>query len=187
MQGARQLEQELHPDIYLDAHQAAELLVLLKDIYEQIEAQASIPTLPVSTDRIHFQQRKPNLRVMLLDDDPILLQTLPRQLQGYGFQVSTLDDPQQFWAVLEMVQPDILILDIQMPHISGLDLCRSLRSLPQWQKLPVMFLTVFADAQTQHQAFAVGADDYLCKPINAQDLSNRIFSRLRRIEAISQP
>jgi DNA-binding response OmpR family regulator/HPt (histidine-containing phosphotransfer) domain-containing protein len=186
MQSARRLELELHPDIYLDPSQAEELLLLLRSIYQEIESRDSIPTLPDTPVQIKLQRLASNVRVMLVDDDPVLLETLPRQLQGYGFQVSTLNDPQQFWVVLEAVQPDVLILDIQMPEISGLDLCQSLRSLPQWQTLPVMFLSVFADAQTQHQAFAVGADDYVCKPINAQDLSNRIYNRLRRIEAFSQ-
>jgi DNA-binding response OmpR family regulator/HPt (histidine-containing phosphotransfer) domain-containing protein len=182
---ARELEQEIHPDIYLDADQAEDLLLLWQDIYEQIDAQAQIPILPIVNRSAQRQLQNSAIRVMLLDDDPVLLQTLPRQLQGYGLQVSTLDDPQQFWVLLESVKPDVLILDIQMPDISGLDLCQSLRKFPQWRRLPVMFLTVFGDAQTQNEAFAAGADDYLCKPINAQDLSNRIQNRLRRIEAFS--
>jgi DNA-binding response OmpR family regulator/HPt (histidine-containing phosphotransfer) domain-containing protein len=191
---ARELEQEIHPDIYLDVDQAEDLLLLWQDIYGQLNAQVQMPILPVvnSSAQGQLQNSKiqnfpiqATIRVMLLDDDPVLLQTLPRQLQGYGLQVSTLDDPQQFWVLLESVKPDVLILDIQMPDISGLDLCQSLRKFPQWRRLPVMFLTVFGDAQTQNEAFAAGADDYLCKPVNAQDLSNRIQNRLRRIEAFS--
>ena len=74
---------------------------------------------------------------------------------------------------------------IQMPQMSGLELCQRLRSAANWQKLPVMFLSVFADAKTQHDAFAAGADDYLYKPITAQVLGDRIHQRLHRIQAFS--
>jgi DNA-binding response OmpR family regulator/HPt (histidine-containing phosphotransfer) domain-containing protein len=192
MESARHLEQELHPDIYLDSSQVDILQQLLGEIQQHIEATELITTLPNfnktdpdSLPQTLVRQQPANIRVMIVDDDPILLQTLPKQLQSYGLQVSTLNDPQQFWSVLQRLAPDVLILDIQMPVISGLELCQALRTLPHWQKLPVMFLSVFADAQTQHEAFAVGADDYLCKPINAQNLSNRIFNRLHRIATFS--
>jgi DNA-binding response OmpR family regulator len=120
-------------------------------------------------------------RVMIVDDDPILLKTLPTQLQSWGFEVSTLNDPQQFWNVLEAIHPDVLVLDVQMPQVNGLELCQVLRSDSHWQQLPVLFLSIFADASTQNQAFAVGADDYLCKPIAGIDLAKRIRNRLQRV------
>lgn len=122
-------------------------------------------------------------RVMIVDDDPILLKTLPSQLQSWGFEVSTLNDPQQFWNVLEAIHPDVLVLDVQMPQVNGLELCQVLRSDSHWQQLPVLFLSIFADASTKNQAFAVGADDYLCKPIAGMDLANRIRNRLQRVQA----
>lgn len=122
-------------------------------------------------------------RVMLVDDDPILLRTLTTQLQSWGLDVSALNDPQQFWHVLESLRPEVLILDVQMPEMTGLELCQVLRSDPRWQQLPVLFLSIFADPQIQHQAFALGADDYLCKPISGIDLAHRILNRLQRIQA----
>jgi DNA-binding response OmpR family regulator/HPt (histidine-containing phosphotransfer) domain-containing protein len=188
MEMARAIEQELHPDIYPDASQASYLQSLLAELQQQIETTKELQYLPGQPDRPPLSSTgnfgDTEISIMIVDDDPIFLQTLPRQLQGYGFQVSTLADPQQFWTVLEGVHPDVLILDIQMPHLSGLELCQVLRSSPQWQKIPVMFLSVFADAQTQHEAFAAGADDYLCKPITAQHLHDRIQQRLHRIQAL---
>jgi DNA-binding response OmpR family regulator/HPt (histidine-containing phosphotransfer) domain-containing protein len=188
---ARSLEQEFHPDIYLEPSQVKPLKLLLANLQQQIETTGTLVSLPKPTGVEPFvgnaqAGRSPTRRLMLVDDDPILLQTLSKQLPGYGFQVGVLDDPQQFWAVLEGLKPEVLILDIQMPELNGLELCQSLRSAAQWQKLPVLFLSAFADAQTQHQAFAAGADDYLCKPITAQDLSNRIHHRIQRIQAVSQ-
>ncbi|NJM45145.1 MAG: response regulator [Alkalinema sp. RU_4_3] len=189
---ARLLEQEFHPDIYLEPSQVNPLKLLLANLQQQIETTDTLVNLPKPTGvepLVGNGQAGRSLatqRLMLVDDDPILLQTLSKQLQGHGFQVGVLDDPQQFWAVLENLQPDVLVLDIQMPQMNGLVLCQSLRSASQWQKIPVLFLSTFADAQTQHQAFAAGADDYLCKPITAQDLSDRIHHRLQRIQAVSQ-
>jgi DNA-binding response OmpR family regulator/HPt (histidine-containing phosphotransfer) domain-containing protein len=188
---ARSLEQEFHPDIYLEPSQVKPLKLLLANLQQQIETTDTLVNLPKTTEAEPLvgnaqSGRSPMRRLMLVDDDPIFLQTLSKQLSGYGFQVGVLDDPQQFWAVLEGLNPDVLILDIQMPQMNGLELCQSLRSAVQWQKLPVLFLSAFADAQTQHQAFAAGADDYLCKPITVQDLSDRIHHRIQRIQAVSQ-
>lgn len=119
-------------------------------------------------------------KILIVDDDPQVLLSLKLTLQSRGFQVTTLDDPQQFWQVLKSVSPDLLVLDIEMPEISGIELCQVLRSDRSWQQLPVLFLTVRQDPQTQRQAFAVGADDYICKPIVGSELANRILNRLER-------
>lgn len=97
----------------------------------------------------------------------------------------TLSDPGQFWNTIANINPDVLLLDVQMPQINGLELCEKLRAEPNWQKIPVMFLSILGDAQTQHRAFSVGADDYLIKPITGQQLSDRIRQRLRRIQVWS--
>lgn len=122
-------------------------------------------------------------KVMIVDDDQNWLQTIPKLLQPWGFKVTTLANPQDFWTVLQSVNPDALLLDVKMPQINGLELCQVLRSDPRWQRLPVLFLTVLADSQTQNQAFTVGADDYLCKPVVGMDLANRIIKRLQRMRS----
>ncbi|QFS50371.1 response regulator [Nostoc sphaeroides] len=122
-------------------------------------------------------------KVMILDDDQDWLHTLPTLLKPWGFQVTTLADPQQFWTILEAVSPDALILDVNMPQISGFELCQILRSDPHWQRLPVLFLSVLTDSASQNQAFTVGADDYLCKPVKGVELANRILRRLQRVKA----
>ncbi|WP_100902112.1 response regulator [Nostoc flagelliforme] len=122
-------------------------------------------------------------KVMILDDDQDWLHTLPTLLKPWGFKVTTLADPQQFWTVLEAVTPDALILDVNMPQINGFELCQTLRSDPHWQRLPVLFLSVLTDSASQNQAFTVGADDYLCKPVKGVELANRILRRLQRVKA----
>ncbi|MDX2216974.1 MAG: response regulator [Oculatellaceae cyanobacterium bins.114] len=122
-------------------------------------------------------------KVMIVDDDHTWLRTLPTLLKPWGFKVTTLAEPQQFWTVLQAVVPDVLVLDVNMPEINGFELCQILRSDPHWQRLPVLFLSALTDSTNQQQAFAVGADDYLCKPLMGSELANRILSRLQRVQA----
>jgi DNA-binding response OmpR family regulator/HPt (histidine-containing phosphotransfer) domain-containing protein len=125
----------------------------------------------------------PEAKVMIVDDDADWLRTLPRLLEPWHFKVTTLADPQQFWTVLQSVNPDALVLDIKMPEVNGLELCQVLRSDPHWQRLPILFVSVLEDSRTQNQAFTVGADDYLCKPVAGADLASRILNRLARIRS----
>lgn len=129
------------------------------------------------------QVPNPDAKVMFVDDDDLLLQTLPALLEPWRFKVTTLSDPQQFWAVLQSVKPDALVLDIKMPTMNGLELCQILRSDPHWQRLPVLFLSAIEDAKTQNRAFLMGADDFLCKPVMGDDLANRIVNRLNRVRS----
>ena len=121
-------------------------------------------------------------KVMIVDDDRPWLSTLPTLLKPWNFKVTTLAEPQQFWNVLQAVVPDALILKVEMPQINGFELCQVLRSDPQWQRSPVLLLGESNDAASQHQAFAVGADDYLCKPVVGVTLAHRLLNRLYRTQ-----
>ena len=123
---------------------------------------------------------QPGAKVMVVDDDPHFLSALPPLLKPWGFELTMLDDPQQFWSVLKDVTPNLLVLDVEMPHISGIELCQVLRSNPSWSDLPVLFLSIHNDTETQNRAFAIGADDYVSKPVVGIDLANRILNRLER-------
>ncbi len=121
-------------------------------------------------------------KVMVVDDDLDWLRTLPKLLEPWGLKVSTLADPLHFWTVLQSVRPDALILDVKMPEINGLELCQVLRSDPSWQHLPILFLSALDDSSAQQEAFRVGADDYLCKPMLGGELAWRIRHRLARLQ-----
>ena len=119
-------------------------------------------------------------KVLIIDDDPQVLLSLEMSLEPWGFDITTLDKSTRFWEVLESVAPDILVLDIEMPDLNGIELCQILRSDRHWQYLPVLFLSVHQDEKTQNRAFNIGADDYVCKPVTGSVLANRILNRLRR-------
>ena len=191
MQLARQLEILLNSQTLLKKQQLESLISLVSDLEQSIQNTDSIKNTPVQPiDSLDSSTFVPNpsqigTKLMIVVDDLDCLRSLPDMLKPWGFKVTTLADPQDFWTVLQAVIPDVLILDVNMPHISGLELCQSLRSNIDWQRLPVLFLSVMTDLNTQNLAFGVGADDYLCKPIVGSDLANRIHNRLQRVRAYS--
>ncbi|XGW00911.1 MAG: response regulator (plasmid) [Leptolyngbya sp. BL-A-14] len=119
-------------------------------------------------------------KLLVVDDDPQLLNQLAALLQPWGFQVFVLSDPRQFWKVLEQTQPDLLILDLVMPELSGLDLCQVVRNDPHWESLPVVFLSANTDPAVTYQLFLAGANDYASKPIVGPELIARILNQLKR-------
>ncbi|NHC36867.1 response regulator [Scytonema millei] len=122
----------------------------------------------------------PEAKLMLVDDDPQLLERLQVLLEPWGFRLTLLADPQQFWHYLENFRPDLLILDIEMPQLSGIDLCQVVRNDPQWSELPIIFLSARTDAETIHRVFIIGADDYVNKPVIGPELVARVLNRLER-------
>ena len=119
-------------------------------------------------------------KVMAVDDDPLLLDVVRQFLQPWGLQLTTLEDSSKFWRTLETCNPDILILDVEMPQFNGIELCQVVRNDPTWNSLSILFLTSHTDAETIHRIYQAGADDYVSKPITEPELVNRIFNRLER-------
>jgi len=126
------------------------------------------------------QTKTPLNKLLIVDDDPQVLLSLELSLYPWCFQVVTLSNPTQLEEILKKFSPDLLILDLEMPGTNGLELCQQLRSDRHWQNLPIIFLSVHQDQQTQDWAFAIGANDYICKPIIGSDLANRILKRLNQ-------
>lgn len=122
--------------------------------------------------------------VLAVDDDPKVLEVLQNLLKHWGITVKTLAEPQIFWQTLEEIQPDLLILDVEMPGFNGIELCHQVRNHSRWSVLPVLFLTVHNEAETVNQVFNVGADDFVSKPIVGPELVTRIVNRLERINLI---
>ncbi|NJK61537.1 MAG: response regulator [Synechococcaceae cyanobacterium SM2_3_1] len=129
-----------------------------------------------------LRSRVNHYQIFLLDDDPVFLAGLETQLMPWPFEIKTFTTVDAFWVVLEHSPPDLLILDVEMPDTSGLELCQVLRSDPQWSQLPIIFLTHHQDLETQRQAYACGADDLVIKPVQAKELANRILNRLQRVQ-----
>ncbi|WP_299406929.1 response regulator [Acaryochloris sp. IP29b_bin.148] len=125
-------------------------------------------------------------KIMIVDDDPQMLQMLPPLLEPWGFKVSTLADARLFWQTLVAVSPDLLILDIEMPHVSGMELCQVVRNDAYWHNLPIIFLTAHTEAEIVNQIFALGADDFVSKPVIGPELVVRLVNRLERMQLSQQ-
>ncbi|MBE9062112.1 response regulator [cf. Phormidesmis sp. LEGE 11477] len=133
--------------------------------------------------RIVQKGRSPAAKLLAVDDDPTTLTLLQQLLPPCRFQLHCLSDSTQFWQTLERIEPDLILLDIQMPQFSGFDLCRVVRSDPRWHELPILFMSAYTDEQTVQTVFAVGADDYIRKPILAPELVARVLGWLERSHA----
>jgi DNA-binding response OmpR family regulator len=120
----------------------------------------------------------PEAKVLVVDDDPHILEQLIELLPPWGLQVTTLADPEQFWEVLTATAPDLVILDVEMPKFGGIDLCQVVRQDPQWTDLPVLLMTNYGDAEIIHRIFDAGADDFISKPIIPPELIARLTRRL---------
>jgi len=121
-------------------------------------------------------------RVLAVDDDPQVLSTVRALLEPRGVLLTSLENPLNFWEALEEVGPDLLMLDVEMPHISGIELCRLVRSDPRWSSTPVLFLTAHTNSAMVQRIFSAGADDYVSKPIVGPELVTRITNRLERTQ-----
>ncbi|MEL7243493.1 MAG: response regulator [Cyanobacteria bacterium J06573_2] len=148
---------------------------------------------PISSNRvleIIAQTIKPakkiEAKVMLVDDDRMILRLVKTLLEPWGVKVNILSNSLQFWDELESVKPDLLILDVQMPNIDGIELCQLLRNDSRWAWLPIIFLTGQRDNETIQQVFSAGADDFINKPVVAPELITRIFNRLERTRLLQE-
>jgi diguanylate cyclase (GGDEF)-like protein len=123
-------------------------------------------------------------KVLVVDDDTSILTTLKLLLEPWGLKVTTLADAKRFWDVLEASSPDLLILDVEFPDLSGIELCQVVRNDLRWNNLPVLFLTAHTDSGTVMQVFSSGADDFVSKPIVEPELVARIMNRIERTKLL---
>jgi diguanylate cyclase (GGDEF)-like protein len=132
-------------------------------------------------EQLQARGRLAATRVLAVDDDPAVLDTMRAILQPHALEVFTLANPLQFWERLEEIKPELLILDVDMPEVNGLELCRTVRNDPRWSGIAVMFAAARSDAEAVELVFKAGADDYLAKPIVESELVARVSNRLERV------
>ena len=129
-------------------------------------------------------------RILTIDDDAVLTKFIDSILSSNGYAVSALNEPIQMMEVLDSVNPDLILLDVVMPGLSGYDVCRVLRCDDKWTDIPVIFLTSKTDTAGRAAAFKAGANDFLSKPVLSEELIARVqsqmeHSRFRRHKANS--
>ena len=120
------------------------------------------------------------LRVLIVDDEPAILATMAPLLRSRGYEVSTARSGQACLQSVERVDPDLIILDLGLPDIDGVEVCRLLR---EGRSTPVLVLSARGAEADKVGALDAGADDYVTKPFGAEELLARIRVALRRVEA----
>jgi two-component system, OmpR family, alkaline phosphatase synthesis response regulator PhoP len=122
-----------------------------------------------------------NNRILLVDDDQELLAALELKLEKEGFKVETAPDGEVALEVIKKKLPDLVILDVNMPKMNGMEVCKTLRSDEETRDLAVIMLTARDDEIDRVLGLEFGADDYVTKPYNARELILRIKALLKRI------
>lgn len=126
-------------------------------------------------------------KILVVDDEPDVTDLVAYHLKAKGFHVETLNDATASISKARNYNPDLLILDIMMPHLSGIQICRILRNDSKMARIPIIFLTAKAEPQDRIEGLESGADDYLAKPFSPKELVLRAESILRRVSAPPAP
>ena len=128
-------------------------------------------------------------RILIVDDDANTLEILRRWLNREGYQTVSADNGRACLAVLEQEPIDVIVLDVMMPGMDGLEVCERLRAHPTWRSIPVVLLTAKDDIETRSRGMVLGVSEYLTKPVNKLELFARLRAQLhsreleRRMEA----
>jgi two-component system phosphate regulon response regulator PhoB len=120
-------------------------------------------------------------RVLIVDDDPDIVRLVSYNLSHAGFDVQTASTGR---AALELVQkqpPDLVVLDVMLPDVDGLEVCRNLRQQAPFRRIPILMLTARGEEIDRVVGFELGADDYVSKPFSPRELVLRVKSILRRV------
>ncbi len=119
-------------------------------------------------------------RVLVVEDDPDIADLMRRYLLKAGFAVDVLGSGDEAFEAVRSSPPDLLVLDLMLPRMSGLELCRAVRDTPQTADLPVIMVTARSDESDRIAGLDLGADDYLAKPFSPGELVARVRALLRR-------
>ena len=118
-------------------------------------------------------------KALLIDDDQKLGDLLKNYLKSYDIDLSAINDPRNAIDTINHLGPDLLILDVMMPHINGFELCKMIR---EESDTPIIILSARGESDDKVKGIDLGADDYLSKPFEARELVARIHSLLRRTQ-----
>ncbi len=123
---------------------------------------------------------KPLQKVLVVDDEEPILELLKYNLEKQGYDVKVASDGFVGVELAKRFHPDLVLLDIMMPKMDGVETCRQLRAIPELQNTFIVFLTARSEEYSEVAAFDVGADDYITKPIKPRALMSRISALFRR-------
>ncbi|HLI08480.1 MAG TPA: response regulator transcription factor [Ktedonobacteraceae bacterium] len=126
------------------------------------------------------QEKQPSLKVLVVDDEENIQELIRLGLRYEGFQVESASDGQEGISAAQRLNPDLVILDLMLPGMDGLEVCRRLRANPTTQDVPILMLTAKDEVRDRVVGLDTGADDYLTKPFEFDELVARVRAILRR-------
>ncbi|QDV13571.1 Phosphate regulon transcriptional regulatory protein PhoB [Rosistilla oblonga] len=124
----------------------------------------------------------PNIKVLVVEDDLSVAEVLVYNLKKEGFEVSRALDGRDALNQARLKLPDLVILDVMLPSLNGLEVCRTLRASEDTKNISILMLTAKSEDSDQIAGFSIGADDYVCKPFSVAVLLQRVKALLRRRE-----
>lgn len=134
--------------------------------------------MPPRSTAIPGQRAK---KILVVDDEPDVTTLVGYHLRAKGYQVETINNPNTVIAQAVSFQPDLVILDVMMPDLNGVQICRMLRADARLRMIAVIFLSAKGEEWDRVQGLEVGADDYICKPFSTKELLLRVQSVIRRL------
>lgn len=123
------------------------------------------------------------IKILIADDEPDILEFLQYNLEKEGYTIFVAENGKDAVKIAKQENPHLILLDIMMPELDGIETCRELRSIPEFRHTLIAFLTARNEDYSQLAGFDVGADDYITKPIKPRILISRIKALLRRFNA----
>jgi len=124
---------------------------------------------------------KSKIKILLVDDEPDVLEVLSYNLSKIGYQIFTASDGSKAIDKAIEIKPQLIIMDVMMPNMDGIEACEIIRKNPEHNNTTIMFLTARGEDYSQVAAFDAGADDYVTKPIKPKILMSKVKSLLRRL------
>lgn len=138
-----------------------------------------LPLLFVNNTNI---MKKKDIKILLVDDEPDILEILEYNLAQEGYQISTANNGKEAVTKAKKELPHLIILDVMMPEMDGIEACEQIRKIPELQQTIITFLTARSEDYSQVAGFDAGADDYIAKPIKPKVLVSKIKALLRRFK-----
>lgn len=124
--------------------------------------------------------KKKDITILLVDDEPDILEIIRYNLEAEGYRVNTADNGQKGVVLAKKLKPQLILLDVMMPKMGGMEACRQIREIPELSDTVIAFLTARGEDYSQIKGFEAGADDYITKPIKPKVLVGRVKALLRR-------
>lgn len=126
--------------------------------------------------------KKKDITILLVDDEPDILEIVRYNLTSEGYTVETAENGIEAIALAKKVKPHLIIMDVMMPKMDGIEACEKIRSIPELAETVITFLTARGEDYSQMAGFEAGADDYITKPIKPKVLVSKVKALLRRFK-----